>query len=184
MDHLLLPMLVRETVTTWDYVDRLLLTAWSLDPASGTTSYHGRVRIIISRGTLRIHECMLWQTPPFPVPLQVLLGMFWTAPVGSQPGAQGATEGEGSASEEVTSDGSSTLTIPAAVMEDSSCVEIPPPAPVLATSSTTPTLDFILLSSDSDPDFGPEEDEATSRARVPSESSCLVCGEHPCRCPP
>ncbi|KAK2409854.1 hypothetical protein QL285_045254 [Trifolium repens] len=173
-------MLVRETVTTWDYVDRLLLTAWSLDPAS----YHGRVRNITSRGTLRIHECMLWQTPPFPVPLQVLLGMFWTAPVGSQPGAQGATEGEGSASEEVTSDGSSTLTIPAAVMEDSSCVEIPPPAPVLATSSTTPTLDFILLSSDSDPDFGPEEDEATSRARVPSESSCLVCGEHPCRCPP
>jgi hypothetical protein len=184
MDHLLLPMLVRETVTTWDFVDRLLLTAWSLDPASGTASYHGRVRIITSRGTLRIHECMLWQTPPFPVPLQVLLGVFRTAPVGPQPGAQGVTGVEGSVSGEVSSDGSSTLTIPAAALEDSSCVEIPPPSPILTTSSTTPTMDLILVSSDSDTDSGPEEYEATSRARAPSESSCLVCGEHPCCCPP
>ncbi|KAK2368140.1 hypothetical protein QL285_081366 [Trifolium repens] len=81
-------MLVRETVTTWDFVDRLLLTAWSLDPASGTTSYHGRVRIITSRGT-------------FPVPLHVLLGVFWTAPVGPQSGAQGVTGVEGSVSGEI-----------------------------------------------------------------------------------
>ncbi|KAK2446510.1 hypothetical protein QL285_017310 [Trifolium repens] len=127
---------------------------------------------------------MLWQTPPFPVPLQVLLGVFWTAPVGSQPGAQGVTGVEGSVSGEVSLDGSSTLTIPASALEDSSCVEIPPPAPILTTSSTTPTMDFILLPSDSDTDSGPEEYEATSRARAPSESSCLVCGEHPCRCPP
>ncbi|KAK2422805.1 hypothetical protein QL285_033307 [Trifolium repens] len=110
--------------------------------------------------------------------------MFWTAHVGSQPGAQGATGVEGSASDEVTSDGSSTLTIPAAALEDSSCVEILPPSPILTTSSTTPTMDFILLSSDSDMDSVPEEYEATSRARAPSESSCLVCGEHPCCCPP
>ncbi|KAK2436439.1 cell division cycle protein [Trifolium repens] len=35
MDHPLLPVLVRETVTRWDFLDRLLLPAWSLDPASG-----------------------------------------------------------------------------------------------------------------------------------------------------
>ena len=35
MDHHLLPMLLRETVTRWDFLDRLLLPAWSLDPASG-----------------------------------------------------------------------------------------------------------------------------------------------------
>ncbi|KAK2430102.1 hypothetical protein QL285_028476 [Trifolium repens] len=177
-------MLVRETVTTWDFVDRLLLTAWSLDPASGTTFYHGCVRIITSRGTLQTHECLLWQTPPFPVPLQVLLGVFWTAPVGPQPGAQGVTGVGGSVSGEVSSGGSGTPTIPAAALEDSSCVEIPPPSPILTTSSTTPTMDVILISSDSDTDSGPEEYEATSRARAPSESSCLVCGEHPCCCPP
>ncbi|KAK2443896.1 hypothetical protein QL285_014962 [Trifolium repens] len=177
-------MLVRETVTTWDFVDRLLLTAWSLDPASGTASYHGRVRIITSRGTLQIHECTLWQTPPFPVPLQVLLGMFWTAPAGPQSGAQGVAGVEGSVSGEVSSVGSSTFTLSVAASEDSSCVEIPPPSPILTTSSTTPTMDLILISSDSDTDSGPEEYETTSRARAPSESSCLVYGEHPCCCPP
>ncbi|PNX56946.1 hypothetical protein L195_g058451, partial [Trifolium pratense] len=49
MAHYLLPRLAGETATTWDFVDRLLLTAWSLDPASGTALYHGRVRITTSR---------------------------------------------------------------------------------------------------------------------------------------
>ncbi|WJX29986.1 hypothetical protein P8452_18573 [Trifolium repens] len=215
MDHYLLRMLVQETVTTWDFVDRLLLTAWSLDPASGTASYHGRVRITTSRGTLQIHECLIWQTPPFPVPLPVLLGAFWTAPVGPQPGAHGVTGVGGSVSGEVSSGGSGTPTTPVAVLEetlemaaaaagegsiggpevphlvspslsleDSSCVQILPPSPTLTTSSTTPTMCVILISSDSDMDSGPEEYEVTSRARARSESSCLVCGEHPCCCPP
>ncbi|MCI42448.1 hypothetical protein A2U01_0063685, partial [Trifolium medium] len=36
--------------------------------------------------------------------------------------------------------------------------------------------------SELDDDFGPVVCEVTSRARAPYESSCLVCGEHPCRC--
>jgi hypothetical protein len=74
------------------------------------------------------------------------------------------------------------LVSPSLSSEDSSCVEIPPPSPTLTSSSTTPTMCVILISSDLDVNSGPKEYEVTSRARAPSESSCLVCGEHPCCC--
>ncbi|KAK2402967.1 hypothetical protein QL285_052447 [Trifolium repens] len=103
-------MLTRATVTTWDFIDRMQLNAWSLDQASGTTSYHGRVMITTSYGTLRIHQCVIWQTPPFLVPLPVLLVAFWTAPVGSQSGAQGVFGDGGSVVGEVSMGGSGTPT--------------------------------------------------------------------------
>jgi hypothetical protein len=51
------------------------------------------------------------------------------------------------------------LVSPSLSSEDSSCVEIPPPSPTLTTSSTTPTMCVILISSDSYVDSGPEEYE-------------------------
>jgi hypothetical protein len=107
----LMPTLTRATVTTWDFIDRTQLTAWSIDPASGIAHYHGRVRISTSHGTLRIHQCIVWQTPPFPVPLAVLFGAFWTAPVVPQPEAQGVPGEEGSAVGEASTGGSDTSTL-------------------------------------------------------------------------
>ena len=108
MDYPLLPMLVRETVTRWDFLDRLLLPAWSLDPASGTASYHGRVRITTYLGTHQVHQCLIWQTPPFSIPLPVLLGALWTVPVGPLSGAPDTPGGDGSVVGETSTDGPDT----------------------------------------------------------------------------
>ena len=105
MDHPLLPVLARETVTRWDFLDRLLLPAWSLDPASGTASYHGRVRITTFLGTRQVHQCLIWQTPPFTIPLPVLLSALWTVPGGPLPGAPDTPEGGGSVVGETSTDG-------------------------------------------------------------------------------
>ncbi|KAK2421492.1 hypothetical protein QL285_032117 [Trifolium repens] len=105
MDHPLLPVLARETVTRWDFLDRLLLPAWSLDPASGTASYHGRVRITTFLGTRQVHQCLIWQTPPFSIPLPVLLSALWTVPGGPLPGAPDTPEGGGSVVGETSTDG-------------------------------------------------------------------------------
>ncbi|MCH88104.1 hypothetical protein A2U01_0008985 [Trifolium medium] len=51
------------------------------------------------------------------------------------------------------------LVSPSLSSEDSSCFKIPPP-------STTPSMCVDLVSSKSDDDFGPEEYEVVSRARL------------------
>jgi hypothetical protein len=69
---------------TWDFIDRMQLSAWSIDPTLSTTSYHGRVVIVTSYGTLQIHRCVVWKTPPFLVPLFVMFRPFWTALVAQE----------------------------------------------------------------------------------------------------
>ncbi|MCI66211.1 hypothetical protein A2U01_0087469, partial [Trifolium medium] len=61
-------------------------------PALSTAFYHGRVVIATSSGTRLIHQCVVWQTPPFLVPLLTLFRTVSTAPVGPQPEAQGVPE--------------------------------------------------------------------------------------------
>ncbi|KAK2416182.1 hypothetical protein QL285_038600 [Trifolium repens] len=168
MDHHLLPVLVRETVTTWDFLDRLLLSAWSLDPASGTASYHGRVRITTYLGTLQIHQCLIWQTPPFSTPLPVLLSALWTVPVGPKPGTPDTPEGSGSVVGETSTDGPVTsssmgswgdgalpdfLGEPDDVFQEAAAAARDGPiggpgVPHLV--SPTSTLSLVLLSSDTD----------------------------------
>ncbi|KAK2452002.1 hypothetical protein QL285_011006 [Trifolium repens] len=170
MDHPLLPVLVRETVTRWDFLDRLLLPAWSLDPASGTASYHGRVRITTYLGTHQVHQCLIWQTPSFSIPLPVLLSALWTVPGGPLSGAPDTPEGGGSVVGETSTDGLVTsssssmgswgdgalpdfLGEPEGVFQEAAAAAGDgsiggPGVPYLV--SPTSTLSLVLLSSDTD----------------------------------
>ena len=192
-----MPPLELATVTTWNFINRDRLSAWSLDPASSTAYYYGRVIITTHYGTLQIHQSEVWQTTPFRVPIHVILGASGNPPVDPQPethmssedstvplGGLGATTQGGfevggpSAPAETLGE---TMPRPATAagvgsLGEDSCYEIPPPL-------VTPPMVIDLVTSEDDEDPSEEVYEATSRARAPSESSCLVCGEHPCVCP-
>src|SRR4051812_42615666 len=207
-----MPPLEMVTWTTWDFTDRDRISAWSLDPAACTSCYHGQVVITTYLDTLQIHQSTVWQIPPFPVLIHIL-GAPWYTPVDPQSGTQtssvGSTAPFGGLG--TTTQGGFEVGGPSVPMEtleeamhraaaaaglgpsggpevphmvspsevslgEDSCYEIPAP-------SVTPTMWIDLVTTESGDDTSTEVYEATSRVRAPSESSCLVCGEHPCVCP-